>query len=82
MTTPEESQKILDLRHRMLENVRNGRAPEDGIDEATIHAAIASVSARRASAATSAAKKNKRIISTEVIEHSSAEIKSLFASLD
>ena len=44
------AQRMTDLRRKMLENVAAGRAAEDGIDEATITAALAAVAGNRSQA--------------------------------
>ncbi len=56
MTTPEEAQRVTDLRVRMLENVRNGRPAHEGISLEELQQGLAHISAPRVSAAAAGAK--------------------------
>lgn len=59
MTTPEESQRVLDLRVRMLENIRAGRPSHHGITLDELKLGLAHVTSPRTNAATAATKTKK-----------------------
>lgn len=59
MLTPEQAQKITDLRSRMISNLAKGLPSHEGIDKEELRLAISYVRGARSTAATKAAKPAK-----------------------
>lgn len=58
-TTPEQSQKISDLRQRMLENIKEGKPSHHGITEDELRESLGFIRQNRTAPAAAVAKKKR-----------------------